>query len=116
MIRFLADENFNGRIVRGLRARQPDIDIVRVQETELAASPDPGVLAWAAQHKRILLTHDIDTMTKYTYARMHQELPLAGVIFVRDTLAIAGVIDDLLLILAASQPEDWEGRADFLPL
>lgn len=35
MIRFLLDENFNGKIVRGLHARKPDIDMIRVQDTEL---------------------------------------------------------------------------------
>ena len=33
MLRLLADENFNGDIVRGLLLRQPDLDIVRVQRT-----------------------------------------------------------------------------------
>jgi hypothetical protein len=37
MIRFLLDENFNGKIVGGLRARQPDVDMIRVQDTELAS-------------------------------------------------------------------------------
>jgi hypothetical protein len=30
MLRLLADENFNGDILRGLLLRQPDLDIVRV--------------------------------------------------------------------------------------
>lgn len=30
MIRFLLDENFNGKIARGLRARNPDVDMLRV--------------------------------------------------------------------------------------
>ncbi len=49
MIRFLLDENFNGKIVRGLRARQPDVDMIRVQDTELYGADDPTVLEWAAQ-------------------------------------------------------------------
>lgn len=32
MLRILADEDFNHRIVRGLRRKQRDLDIVRVQE------------------------------------------------------------------------------------
>jgi len=32
VFRLLADENFNGDIVRGLLLRQPDLDIVRVQD------------------------------------------------------------------------------------
>lgn len=44
MIRFLVDENFNGKSVRGFRARKPDVDIVRVQDTELSGADDPDVL------------------------------------------------------------------------
>jgi hypothetical protein len=32
MLRFLADENFNNQIVRGILRRNPDIEIVRVQD------------------------------------------------------------------------------------
>jgi hypothetical protein len=35
MLRLLADESFNGDIVRGLFLRQPDLDLVRVQDVGL---------------------------------------------------------------------------------
>lgn len=41
MLRLLADENFNGDIVRALLLRQPDLDIVRVQDVGLAGIGDP---------------------------------------------------------------------------
>lgn len=65
MLRFVADENFNGDIVRGLLLRQPDLDIVRVQDVDLAGSDDPDVLAWSAENDRIILTHDRATMPDY---------------------------------------------------
>ncbi|MBC8099408.1 MAG: DUF5615 family PIN-like protein [Armatimonadetes bacterium] len=116
MIRFLCDENFNGKIVRGLQARQPDIDLVRVQDTELYGVDDPTVLAWAAHEGRILLTHDLDTMTHHANERIAQGLPMAGVIFVSDSVTIATVIEDLLAVLGASEASEWENRTDFLPL
>jgi len=116
MIRFLLDENFNGKIVRGLRARKADVDMLRVQDTELYGADDSTVLEWAAQEGRIILTHDLDTMTKYANQRIAQRLPLAGVIFVRDTLPVAKVIEDLLTIVSASEASEWENRRDFLPL
>ena len=61
MLRFLADENFNYDVVSGLRGRNPDIDLVRVQEVSLTGADDPTVLAWAADENRILLTHDVQT-------------------------------------------------------
>lgn len=116
MICFLLDENFNGKIARGLLARKPDADMIRVQDTELAGADDPAVLAWAASEGCILLTHDLNTMTKYANERIAQGLPLTGVILVPDMLPVAKVIDDLLTILGASKASDWENRVDFLPL
>ncbi len=66
MLRLLADENFNGDIVRALLLRQPDLDIVRVQDVGLAGVGDPDILAWAAENDRIILTHD-----RATFPIMH---------------------------------------------
>jgi predicted nuclease of predicted toxin-antitoxin system len=63
MLRFAADENFNNNIIRGLLRRQPELDIVRVQDVGLRGADDPTVLEWAAQEGRILLTHDVATIT-----------------------------------------------------
>ena len=49
MTRFLADENFNNQIVRGILRQAPSIDIVRVQDVGLSGVDDPTVLAWAAE-------------------------------------------------------------------
>lgn len=65
MLRFAADENFNNDIVRGVMRRNPDVDIVRVQDAGLSGADDPTVLEWAAQEGRVLLTNDVATMTKY---------------------------------------------------
>jgi alkanesulfonate monooxygenase SsuD/methylene tetrahydromethanopterin reductase-like flavin-dependent oxidoreductase (luciferase family) len=116
MIRFLVDENFNGKIVRGLRARNPEMDIVRVQDTEIYQASDPAVLEWAAAQGRILLTHDLDTMTLHAHERIAQGLPMAGAIFVRDTVPVSKIIDDILTIHGASEASEWENRTDFLPL
>jgi len=70
MLRRLADENFNGDILRGLSRRQPDLDIVRAQDVGLTGADDPDILAWAAENSRIVLTHDRATMSDYAYERI----------------------------------------------
>ncbi len=65
MLRFAADENLNNDIVRGLLRRAPALDIMRIQDTELSGADDPTVLAWTAREQRILLTHDVTTITRY---------------------------------------------------
>ncbi len=70
MLRLLADENFNSDIVRGLLLRQPDLDIVRVQDENLAGMDDRDILAWAAENDRIVLTHDRATMPTHACNRV----------------------------------------------
>ena len=86
-IRFLADENFDRAIVKGLQRRAPSIDILTAQEAGLRMLDDPAVLAWAA-----------------------------GVFEIRESLPRGPVIEDLLLISGASEPEDWKDTVHYLPL
>ena len=79
MLRLAADENFNNDIVRGLLRRKPDLDIVRVQDVGLSGSNDASVLEWAAQENRVLLTHDVTTLTSFAYDRVRAGLPMPGV-------------------------------------
>lgn len=64
-MRFLADENFNNQIIRGILRQNPEIDIVRVQDVGLSEADDPTVLEWAARQGRVVLTHDVTTMTNF---------------------------------------------------
>ena len=116
MIRFLVDENFNGKIVRGIRRKHPDVDIVRVQDTSVYQMPDPQVLEWAAQQGYILLTHDVETMTAHAHERVARGLTSPGVIIVRNTVPIGRIIDDLLIIIGASEMAEWINTVTFLPL
>lgn len=79
-VRILLDEDFNNDILRGLLRRQPDIDVLRVQDIpEIAAAKDPEVLEWAAKNGRVLFTHDVNTMTAYAIARIQAGKPMPGV-------------------------------------
>lgn len=115
-MRFLADENFNNEILRGLRRRIPDVDITRVQDTELASQPDPEVLAWAAEHGYIVLSHDVNTMRGFFYDRVNAELPVPGLFLVQGDKPIGAVIESLELIITASDESEWQRTIRFLPL
>ncbi len=116
MLQFLADEDFNRVIVDGLLARKPDLDIVRAQDVGLARMIDPVVLTWAAERGRVLLTHDVRTMTRFTYERIRAGLPCPGVFVVPQTAPVGRIIDDLLVVAAGSLPNEWEGQVRYLPL
>jgi hypothetical protein len=112
----LADENFNGDIVRGLLLRQPDLDLVRIQDVGLSGAEDPDVLAWAAENTRIVLTHDRATMSDCAYERVAAGENMAGVFILNDRLAVGKAIDELLLMDACSEQAEWVGRAVHVPL
>jgi hypothetical protein len=114
-MRLLADENFNGSILRGLIRRLPDLDIVRIQDVGLIHADDPTILAWAASEGRILLTHDVATVTAYAYERIKNGLPMPGVVEVIATAPIGQVIDDLYLFVCCSQINEYEGQILFIP-
>jgi len=90
MLRILIDENFDQRILRGLKRQR--LDYVIVQETELAGSKDSPLLAWAAEQQRILVTHDVNTVPKYVYDRIRAGAPMTSVIIVPEDLAIGNAI------------------------
>jgi len=115
-MRFAADENFNNDVLRGLRLRLPEVDIVRIQDSEVAAADDPAVLEWAAQENRILLTHDVKTMTKYAYERVRNGLAMSGVVEINSYLDTGQAIEALVLFIECSIEEEWEGRVVYLPL
>jgi len=115
-MRLLADENFNGDIVRGLLLRQPDLDVVRVQDVGLAGAEDPGILAWAAANGRIVLTHDRATMADFAYQRVAAGQSMPGAFVVNDRLSVGAAIDELLLISACTNESDWDGIVAYLPL
>jgi predicted nuclease of predicted toxin-antitoxin system len=78
VLRLAIDENFNQDIVRGLLRRSPNVDLQSVQDASLSGVGDPEVLAWAAEEGGVLLTHDVQTMTRYAYARIEAGEPMPG--------------------------------------
>jgi len=108
MLKFVTDEDFNNRILRGLLHRQPDLDIVRLQDTHLAGANDAIILEWAFQEERVVLTHDVSTMTGHAYERMRTGRAIAGLIEVSQSIPVGQAIEDVLTIAACSSTAEFE--------
>jgi hypothetical protein len=116
MLCLAADENFNNDIVRGLLRRNPKLDIIRAQDVGLSGNTDPIVLEWCASNGRVLLTHDVRTMTKHAYARVSAGQPMPGVFEVSRDIPLGAAIKDILLLEECSLEGEWEGQVRYLPL
>src|SRR3990172_6916898 len=115
MLSFLADENFDHRILDGLLLRKAGLDVVSVQDAGMHGRKDPVVLDWAAQQGRIILTHDVSTLTAYAYERVRSGKRMPGVFEVTQKAAIGTIIEDILLIDECSQEGEWENKICYLP-
>jgi hypothetical protein len=116
MLLILVDENFNNDVVRGLLRRQPNLDLMRAQDVGLSGADDETVLEWAAQNNRVLVTHDVSTITRFAYDRVREGKRMPGVFEVSRSTSMSLLIDDLLLIAEASREAEWENQVYFLPL
>jgi hypothetical protein len=116
MVRLVSDENFNGAIVRGLLRRHPDLDLVRVQDVGLTATPDPDILDWAAGQGRVLLSHDVSTVPPAAYQGVSDGKPMSGVFLVPDRMPIGQAIDEILFLSLDTELDEWRDQVLFLPL
>ena len=116
MLRLLADENFNGDIVRAVRRRIPELDFITVQEAGIHGITDPDLLEWAAAEGRILFTHDVSTVTAHAYERIQRGEPLPGVFAVALSVPLKYAIEDILLIVECSLPDEWANGVHYIPL
>jgi predicted nuclease of predicted toxin-antitoxin system len=115
-VRYLFDENCNARIVRGIRRRTSKLDVVTVQEAGLGSADDSMILAHAAEHGLVVVSHDARTMIAHATAQLLVNPPMAGLIVIPQTYPVGQAIEDLLLIAEVSTGEEWHGQIVFLPL
>ena len=116
MLALAADENFNNDIVRALLRRRNDLDIVRLQDAGLTGADDRRVLEWAASEGRVLLTHDVTTITRFAYERIESGLTMPGVFELAYDIAVGVAVEEILLLAECSLEGEWEGQVRYLPL
>ena len=115
MLRLLSDENFDGKIIRGLFLRQPDLDLVRVQDVGLQELDDPTILAWAGENNRILITYDRATMPYFAYERLAKKEPTPGLFVVSDRISTGQAIEEILLIANCTEQKEWINVVWYIP-
>jgi hypothetical protein len=115
MLRLMSDEDVHDDIIRGLRRREPALDIVRALDVGLDHSPDPTILAWAASEQRILITGDLNTMVGFAWARVLSAQTMPGVLALLENIGIGRVIDDILLVALCYAPEEIQSQVLFIP-
>ena len=100
---------------QGVLHRELTIDFQTAFAAGLESVKDPEVLAIAAEQERILVSHDRKTMpSEFTSFIVSNQS--SGVIIVSRKLPTEVIIEELILIWAASSAEEWISRIAKLPL
>lgn len=116
MISVAVDENFDHHVLRALVRRVPGLDHRLVTSAGLGGAPDEAVLDWAAREDRVVLTHDVRTMTRFAYERVARGEHMPGVIEVRSQAAIREVVDDLVLLVTCVTADECRNRVLYVPM
>lgn len=114
-VRFQADADLDGRIIRGLRRAAPEIDIRTAVHAQLDGLKDPEVLRIAADSGRVLVSQDRRTMPSH-FTDFVSQAHSPGLILLREAISIAVAIEELALIWGASEAEELIDRLVWIPL
>ncbi|MFL6227376.1 MAG: DUF5615 family PIN-like protein [Pyrinomonadaceae bacterium] len=113
--RFQADADLNQTIVLALLRREPGIDFQTATDANLSGLDDTAVLSLSAHEGRVLVTHDQSTMPEH-FARFISAHTSPGLIVVPQHYAPSTIVEDLLLIWAATGADGWLNRIVYLSL
>jgi hypothetical protein len=116
MLHLLIDENFDRRILRGLRLRLPSLDYVVAQETEVKGLGDQLLLEWAARSRRVVVTHDVNTVPGYAYQRVQAGQSMPGVIVVPEDLSIGLAIEEVITLIECSREDELQDQVKYVPI
>ena len=86
-VKFQADEDLDGRVLRGLRRAAPEVDIRSAVDAGLVGLKDPDILRISAESGRILVSQDRRTMPAH-FARYVIGAQSPGVIVLREAIPL----------------------------
>jgi hypothetical protein len=114
-VRYQADADLNQDILTAVIRREPTIDFQTADDAYLFELPDPEVLKLAASEGRVLVSHDQSTMVNH-FADFILNATSAGLLIIPQSLPLHDAVEELILIWAASEAEEWVNRISYLPI
>ena len=114
-VRFQADADLKEPIVLAVKRSVPEINFQTATAAGLEGLEDPAVLSIAAQEGRVMVSHDRRTMP-YHFGEFITNKESAGLIVVSQRLPIVTVAEELVMIWATTEADEWINQIKSLPL
>jgi hypothetical protein len=103
--KFIADADFNEKILVGVRRREPAIDFLDASDGGTRGLSDPEVLALGAATARIVVSSDRKTMPGH-FAKFLEDHDSPGLIIAPQSLQLARAIGEVILIWTEANPDE----------
>lgn len=118
MTRFLLDEHVARAYVTQLVRRNRSLVVIRVGDGEAPPkeTSDAVLLRYCEEHDFLLITNNRRTMPVHLREHLEAGRHMPGILMIPGKEVAGEIIDDLLLIAAAGDPEDFIDRIVHLPL
>jgi|SRR5829696_4541290 len=116
MVSLLWDENMNQRVLRGLKLRLPNVDVVVAQNVGLQGVEDEEVLEFANSQGRVVVTHDVATVPQCAHDRLRQGLQMPGIIAVPKDMPVGKAIEDIEMLLMVCKSDELANIVTYLPI
>jgi hypothetical protein len=114
-VRYQADADLKRVILLAVARQEPAVDFRSAADAGLVALSDKEVLAAAAEVGRVLVSHDLKTMPRH-FGEFVQSSQSPGVLLIPQRLPVTDAVEQLIMIWAASDAEEWVNRICVLPL
>jgi hypothetical protein len=117
---YLLDEHVRGLLARHIQRhnalRRPWIDAVQVGDPPdlPLGTLDPEILKWTQREGRILVSRDTNTLPAHLATHLSEGHRCPGIFLLRN-VPLTEVVEFLALAAHASEPEEWQNRAVFIP-
>jgi len=113
--RFLADHDLKEHNVAGAVRQEPALEFVRVRDLGMSGRSDEEILEYADREGWLVVSHDVNTMSADAYARLARGQSFPGLFMVHQRTPIGPIVENLVLIWASSEQEEWKDQVVFLP-
>jgi predicted nuclease of predicted toxin-antitoxin system len=115
-LRLQAGNDLKFAIVKAVRRREPAVDFLSAQESQLhGLIGDPEILEWAAAEGRVLVSHDRRTMLRHFHSRLVTGKSSPGLLIVAQGAPIADVVEALVVLRAVADREELRDQALHVP-
>ena len=118
MRRFLIDENISPRYRTQLLYHEPSLTVLAVGDDGAPpkSTPDPEILEWCEKHQFSLITNNRESIPQHLSDHLAAGHHVPGIFTINLAVSMGLIIEQLFLIIGASDADEYIDRITYIPL